>query len=104
MADKHFENDYSNEVASEVQVIQPSFQEVVLLNDDFTTMQFVVSLLMEVFDKNLADANAIMMHVHTKGEGVCGVYPYDIAELKVSLSLSLAEAHSEPLRVIARNV
>ncbi len=72
--------------------------KVVLLNDDYTTMDFVVEVLETVFLKRPAEAHRIMMLVHTQGRGVCGVYPYEIAETKVDSVHSLARQHGFPLQ------
>lgn len=77
---------------------RPALYRVVLLNDDYTTMQFVVEILETVFDKSPAEAHRIMMHVHTRGHGVCGVYTYEIAETKVARVHETARAAGFPLR------
>lgn len=77
---------------------RPELYRVVLLNDDYTTMEFVVEILETVFDKSPAEAHRIMMHVHTRGVGVCGVYTYDIAETKVARVRETARAAGFPLR------
>src|SRR5262245_16927022 len=64
---------------------QPELYKVILHNDDYTTMQFVIEVLEEVFGKSPAEAFRIMMQVHTGGHGVCGSYPHEVAETKVSL-------------------
>ncbi len=77
---------------------RPSMYRVLLLNDDYTTMQFVVEVLEAVFDKSPAEAHRIMMHVHTRGRGVCGVYTFDIAETKVARVHEMARAAGFPMR------
>ena len=77
---------------------RPSMYRVLLLNDDYTTMQFVIEVLETVFDKSPAEAHRIMMHVHTRGRGVCGVYPYEVAETKVALVHERAKENGFPLR------
>jgi ATP-dependent Clp protease adaptor protein ClpS len=77
---------------------RPSMYRVVLLNDDYTTMQFVVEVLETVFDKSPAEAHRIMMHVHTRGHGVCGVYTHEIAETKVARVHEMARTAGYPLR------
>ncbi len=80
------------------QVKQPDLYRVVLLNDDYTTMDFVVEVLETVFMKRPAEAHRIMMLVHTQGRGVCGIYPLEIAETKTAAVETLARAHGFPLR------
>jgi ATP-dependent Clp protease adaptor protein ClpS len=77
---------------------RPQLFHVVLLNDDYTTMEFVVHVLESVFAKGPAEANRIMMEVHTKGRGVCGAYTFEIAETKVATVHDLARAEGFPLR------
>ncbi len=79
-------------------VKRPDLYKVILLNDDYTTMDFVVEVLETVFMKHPAEAYRIMMLVHTQGRGVCGLYPYEIAETKVSTVQDLARSHGFPLQ------
>ncbi|PYQ43924.1 MAG: ATP-dependent Clp protease adaptor ClpS [Acidobacteria bacterium] len=72
--------------------------KVVLLNDDYTTMEFVVLVLQQVFNKPEPEAYRIMMKVHVEGRGVCGAYTYEIAETKVSTVHEMAEENGFPLR------
>ncbi len=76
----------------------PSMYKVLLLNDDYTPMEFVVEVLQRFFNKDREQATQIMLKVHTEGKGVCGVYPYGIAETKVNQVLTLAEEHQHPLQ------
>jgi ATP-dependent Clp protease adaptor protein ClpS len=80
------------------QVKEPELYSVILLNDDYTTMEFVVQVLESVFGKGPAEAFRIMMQVHTQGQGLCGVYPWDIAETKVATVHDLANDSGFPLR------
>ncbi len=82
---------------TEKTVKKPPLYKVLLHNDDFTTMEFVVSVLQTVFHKPEADAVRIMLAVHQKGVGVAGVYTYEIAEAKVQKVTQLARAHEFPL-------
>lgn len=79
---------------------EPSMYKVLLLNDNYTTMEFVVEVLVTVFHKTVEEATQIMMNVHKTGAGVCGVYPYDIAEVKVDTVLKLARDNGFPLQSI----
>lgn len=77
---------------------KPSMYKVLLLNDDYTPMEFVVHVLERFFHKNHEEATQIMLHVHRKGVGICGVYPYEIAETKVTQVIDLARKHQHPLQ------
>ena len=77
---------------------KPSMYKVLLLNDDYTPMEFVIHVLERFFQKNHDEATQIMLHVHRKGVGVCGVYPYEIAETKVTQVIDLARKHQHPLQ------
>ena len=76
----------------------PRLYRVLLHNDDYTTMEFVIEVLEGVFAKSPAEAFRIMMHVHENGIGVCGAYPFEIAETKVALVHERARKHGFPLR------
>jgi len=80
------------------QVAEPTLFKVILLNDDYTTMDFVVGILEEVFHKSPAEAHRIMMQVHMQGKGLCGLYPHELAETKVETVHDLAQQHGFPLR------
>ena len=82
----------------------PSMYSVLLFNDDYTPMEFVVEVLERFFNKNREQATQIMLQVHTKGSGVCGIYPLDIAETKVSQVLDLAKEQGHPLQCNMREV
>ena len=84
---------------AETKVAAPCMYAVVLINDDVTTMDFVVALLMEVFKKTSIQASVIMMHVHEKGSGVAGIYTYDIAFTKKTLAEKIARREGFPLRL-----
>ncbi len=85
-------------VRDATKVKRPPLYKVLLLNDDYTTMEFVVMVLERIFGKNHADATRIMMSVHRQGIGVAGVYVKDIAEMKCDAVHQLAQAHEFPLR------
>jgi ATP-dependent Clp protease adaptor protein ClpS len=76
---------------------RPRVYKVILHNDDYTPMEFVVLILREVFNKSDADATAIMLHAHTRGFAVAGVYSFEIAETKVQQTMALADKHGFPL-------
>lgn len=77
---------------------EPEEFRVILLNDDYTTMEFVVAVIMTVFHKGLAEATRIMLDVHKKGRGAVGVYPFDIAATKVDQVRRLAQDNGYPLK------
>ena len=77
---------------------KPSMYKVLLLNDDYTPMEFVVHVLERFFSKGQEDATRIMLHVHNHGVGICGVYTYEIAETKVSQVIDFARQHQHPLQ------
>jgi len=76
----------------------PAMYKVILLNDDYTPMEFVVEVIQRFFSKTREQATRIMLKVHTEGSGVCGVYPYEIAETKVNQVLGYAREHQHPLQ------
>ena len=77
---------------------KPSMYKVLLLNDDYTPMEFVVHVLERFFSKGREDATRIMLHVHQKGVGICGVYTYEVAETKVTQVMEFARQHQHPLQ------
>jgi len=83
---------------------EPEEFKVILLNDHYTTMEFVVAVLVEIFHKNAADANRIMLDVHKKGKGVVGVYLWDIAVTKSEQVHAAARANEFPLRCVVEPV
>jgi ATP-dependent Clp protease adaptor protein ClpS len=87
-------------VDEETDVRQPDEYRVILLNDDFTTMEFVVAVVMSVFHKDMFEATRIMFDVHRKGRGVVGVYTYDIAATKISRVHAMARENGFPLKCI----
>lgn len=76
---------------------QPPLYRVVLINDDFTPMEFVVDILETIFGMERTRATQVMLEVHTKGKGVCGVYNFEIAETKVAQVMGIAKQHQHPL-------
>jgi len=81
-------------------VKRPSLYRVLLLNDDYTPMEFVIEILREIFNRNPEDAFQIMMHVHKNGVGECGVFPYEVAETKVTRVMDLAHKNQHPLQCV----
>ncbi|MBI2242285.1 MAG: ATP-dependent Clp protease adapter ClpS [Magnetospirillum gryphiswaldense] len=77
---------------------KPSMYKVLMLNDDYTPMEFVVHVLEHFFNKSREDATRIMLHVHTRGVGVCGVFTYEVAETKVTQVMDLARQNQHPLQ------
>lgn len=77
---------------------KPAMYKVIMLNDDYTPMEFVILVLERFFSKSEEEATQIMLHVHQKGVGVCGVFTYEIAETKVQQVMDLAKQHQHPLQ------
>lgn len=77
---------------------RPSMYKVVLLNDDYTPMEFVVHVLERFFNKNRQEATDVMLHVHRRGVGVCGVFTFEVAETKVAQVMDFAKANEQPLQ------
>jgi ATP-dependent Clp protease adaptor protein ClpS len=77
---------------------KPSMYKVLMLNDDYTPMEFVVHILERFFHKSREEATRIMLHVHRRGVGVCGVYTYEVAETKVTQVMDFARRHQHPLQ------
>ena len=97
-------NEYSPEVEEKVtsetkdEVREPSMFRVLLHNDDYTTMEFVVEILIIVFNKSPEESVEIMLNVHRKGIGICGVYTYEVSETKVNIVHVLARENGFPLK------
>ena len=85
----------------ETQKKEPKLYNVILLNDDYTTMEFVMLVLESIFDKSSSEAYRIMMHVHTNGRGLAGVYTWEVAETKAGEVVSTAREYGFPLQAIA---
>ena len=79
---------------------EPTHHRVILLNDDYTTMDFVMQVLESIFDKSPAEAYQIMMHVHTNGRGLAGIYPWEVADTKAQAVISLAREAGFPLQAV----
>ena len=95
-----YKSDYEEIVDSETEeeVKEPSMYKVLLHNDDYTSMEFVVEVLLSVFNKSIEDATMIMLKVHKEGIGVSGVYTYEVAETKVDTVHTLAREREFPLK------
>ena len=78
---------------------EPKLFMVIMFNDDFTTMEFVITVLVDIFNKTVEEANNIMLAVHEKGQGIAGIYPYDIALTKMSLAISAAKKEDFPFKL-----
>ena len=98
MADRHDQADGALKERVELKKQEPTLYNVILLNDDYTTMEFVLQMLETLFQKSPAEAYRIMMHVHRSGRGLAGVYTYEVAETKASTVASLASEAGYPLR------
>ena len=97
MPRRDFELDEEVATESETRLKRPPLYKVLLHNDDFTTMEFVVYILETIFQRPESEAIHVMLQVHTQGVGVAGIYPYEIAEMKVTKVKSIAEANEYPL-------
>ncbi|HOX71457.1 ATP-dependent Clp protease adapter ClpS [Dokdonella sp.] len=96
----HHENEHEHGLTVEVahpQVARPPMYRVVILNDDFTPMDFVVVVLETFFTMDRERATEVMLHVHTRGKGVCGVYTREVAETKVTQVNEFSRTHQHPL-------
>ena len=77
---------------------KPSLYKVLLLNDDYTPMEFVVMVLQRFFRMDIESATRVMLHVHQQGVGVCGIFPYEVAETKVNQVMDFARQNQHPLQ------
>ncbi|MBF0141785.1 MAG: ATP-dependent Clp protease adapter ClpS [Magnetococcales bacterium] len=100
MSGQDTSNDTDTISRSSSKTREPSLYKVILLNDDFTPMDFVVELIMKHFRKSLQEATQIMLNVHYQGQGLCGLYPRDIAETKVFEVNSHARQSGHPLKCL----
>lgn len=85
---------------TDLELILPKMSKVIMLNDNYTTMEFVVMVLMDIFDKSFSQANEIMLKIHNDGQGVCGIYPHDIAQTKVYMAKDKIKEVGFPLRIL----
>jgi len=91
-------------INSKPKLKKPKKYQVILLNDDFTQMEFVVQVLMIFFNKGSEAANALMLKIHVEGEAVCGVYSYDVAQTKVTQVIEFSRRNEQPLMCIIREM
>ena len=94
----NFEVDDETIQEEDIEVREPPMYRVLILNDDYTSMEFVVQILQQVFHKSMIVAERIMLSVHRDGRGVAGIYTKDIAETKIAIVHQLAAQHEFPLR------
>ena len=104
MSDKETDNNRDGDTGTVIvtetktKTKKPSMYKVLLVNDDYTPMEFVVHILERIFHKNQEEATRIMLHVHQKGIGICGVFTYEIAETKVNQVVDIARRNQHPLQ------
>ncbi len=107
MSDRENDDDQGNGTGNGTGVVtktrtktkKPSLYKVLILNDDYTPMEFVVHILERFFNKNREEAVQVMLHVHRHGVGICGVFTYEVAETKVAQVIEFARRHLHPLQV-----
>lgn len=87
-----------------LEIREPKKYQVYLLNDDYTSMDFVIDILIGIFRKSYSDAHQIMLQVHQNGRGLCGIYSYEIAETKIHQVSSLSRESGFPLKAIMEEV
>ena len=92
-----FEGDLGVITKEKPKVKKPDLYAVVLINDDYTPMEFVIYVLQTIFKKNYEDAKKIMLLVHNEGKGICGIYPLDIAETKANQVIEFSRINQHPL-------
>ena len=96
----HLENAFQNETDTHLEIKEPKLYKVLLLNDDYSSMEFVIKVLMQVFHHSFEKATEIMLSVYEQGKGLCGVYAYEIAETKVAQVRKMAKEEKFPLRAV----
>ena len=104
MDDGLTDNESKTSLLNRTEKKTPPLFKVLMHNDHYTTMEFVIEVLETVFNKSSAEANRIMMNVHLKGIGICGIYPFDIAETKAEKVHTLAGRQGFPLRCSVEEV
>ena len=100
MSDRQDQTDGAVRERVKIEKKEPTLYKVILLNDDYTTMEFVLQVLEGIFQKSPAEAYRIMMQVHLNGSGIAGVYPWEVAETKVETLTSMAKDAQHPLRAV----
>ncbi len=95
-------NDSQQKVKSKVKL--PKQYSVIMFNDDYTTMEFVIDVLTNIFNKSAVEAEKIMLDVHKKGQGIAGVYTYDIAMTKAGVAMSMAKSEGFPFKLSVEEV
>jgi ATP-dependent Clp protease adaptor protein ClpS len=93
-------NEFEIELADDIQVQEPRKYKVFLLNDDYSTMEFVIEVLVKVFRKSTDEASTIMLNIHTNGRELCGVYSHEIAATKVAQVKTMARSQGFPLKAV----
>ena len=84
----------------DIDIEEPPQFKVILLNDDYSTMDFVIEILQNIFKKSMEDATTLMLEVHNKGKAICGIYSYEIAVTKVAQVAQVAKENGFPLKAI----
>ena len=104
MSDKLPFDDIDTSASDEVEKATPALFKVLMHNDDYSTMEFVINILETIFHKSSTEANQIMLNVHLKGVGICGIHPFEIAETKADAVHMAAEGADFPLRCTVEEV
>ncbi len=99
-SDRDKQEEYGLVLKTRPKTQKPSMYKVLLLNDDYTPMEFVVHVLESIFKKSRQEATDIMLHVHRRGVGVCGIFTFEVAETKVAQVMDFASANEQPLQCI----
>ncbi|MDR1248933.1 MAG: ATP-dependent Clp protease adaptor ClpS [Treponema sp.] len=99
-----FGNETDQTAKKKKKLAEPEEFRVIMLNDDYTTMDFVVTILMTIFHKNADDAAHIMLDIHQKGRGTAGIYPFDIARTKAEQAQALARQQEFPLKCLVEKI
>ena len=92
--------DLQNDIQNDIKLQEPKKYKVLLLNDDYSTMEFVIDVLVSIFKKTIEDSTKLMLEVHNNGKAVCGVYTYELASTKVAQVKNKARKSGYPLKAI----